>query len=81
MILAASGPTAANACGLSLRNTLGIRQNMSATIPIPKHGVLLGSKAQSLSSVMLGITKVPFGPRTACTAPINPSGPFSTDLS
>jgi hypothetical protein len=36
-------PIAAKACGLSLRRTLGIRQNMSATTPIPRQGVLRGS--------------------------------------
>jgi hypothetical protein len=35
-----SGPSAAKACGLSLRRAPGIRQNVSATTPIPMQGVV-----------------------------------------
>src|SRR5262245_9086953 len=47
---------------------------------MPMQGVVFESKRWSSSWVMLGITRVPCGPRANRNTAINLSGPSSTDL-
>ena len=78
VIASASGPAAANACGLSLRRTPAPRQKVSAVMPMSGQGVARGSKGCSSSDDMLGMTSVPSGPIASCKAETSPAGPPST---
>src|SRR5687768_3366279 len=74
VIASACGPTAAKAWGLSLRATPGMRQNVSATIPMPAQGVRCGSNGCSSSSLMLGMTTVPRVPAAMRSAAMRSVG-------